>query len=201
MDDGRAELTGGLAGKRRTWAEVQLGGLWTLASTEPRVQEDSRSAMTPPARPLLLLLMVMMTSLPASAVEPETCFSRQHQSAIVNVRQARPSSAMSARKLQSERDCVLACCSEDVKPGAKCNMAVFNGNKDAGEENCFLFHCKAEQDCPLMKAEGGVNTYDIYKGLIHPTTVRPVTMTTTTEQTPPPPPHWPRLHSQPQQPQ
>lgn len=78
---------------------------------------DSRSAMTPPARPLLLLLMVMMTSLPASAVEPETCFSRQHHSAIVNVRQARPSSAMSARKLQSERDCVLACCSEDVKPG------------------------------------------------------------------------------------
>lgn len=43
-------------------------------------------------------------------------------------------------------------------------MAVFNSNKHAGDDNCFLFHCQTEQDCPLMKAQDGINTYDIYKG-------------------------------------
>lgn len=43
-------------------------------------------------------------------------------------------------------------------------MAVFNANKNAGDDNCFLFHCQTEQDCPLMKAQDGINTYDIYKG-------------------------------------
>ncbi|GLD68761.1 MANSC domain-containing protein 1 [Lates japonicus] len=111
-------------------------------------------------------VVITLVSLPVSAVEPETCFSRQHQNAIVNVRQAlnRPSTAMDARVVRSERDCVLACCSEEVKPGAKCNMAVFNANKHAGDDNCFLFHCQTEQDCPLMKAQDGINTYDIYKG-------------------------------------
>ncbi|KAK9526059.1 hypothetical protein VZT92_016715 [Zoarces viviparus] len=142
--------------------------------------------MTPPANALpsswtlrppipavhLLLLLLLMTSLPVSSVEPETCSSRQRQSAIVIVRQAlnRTTTAMGARVVRSERDCVLACCSEDVKPGAKCNMAVFNANKHGGEDNCFLFHCQTEQDCPLMKAQDGINTYNIYKGLIHPTT-------------------------------
>lgn len=45
-------------------------------------------------------------------------------------------------------------------------MAVFKGNKHAGDDNCFLFHCQTEQDCPLMKAEIGINTYDIYKGTL-----------------------------------
>uniref|UniRef100_A0A3Q3QDT2 MANSC domain-containing protein n=1 Tax=Monopterus albus TaxID=43700 RepID=A0A3Q3QDT2_MONAL len=110
--------------------------------------------------------MLMMASLPVSAVEPETCFSRQHQNAIVNFRLAltRAVTANDARVVRSERDCVLACCSEEIKPGAKCNMAVFNANKHAGDDNCFLFHCQTEQDCPLMKAQEGINTYDIYKG-------------------------------------
>ncbi|KAF3859755.1 hypothetical protein F7725_022154 [Dissostichus mawsoni] len=143
--------------------------------------------MPPPSSssPTLLLVVVtsLMTSLVTSqALDPETCYSRQHQSAIVNVRQAmtNPSTAMDARAVTSERDCVLSCCSEEVKPGAKCNMAVFNGNKPAGEDNCFLFHCEVEQDCPLMKAQDNINTYDIYKGLIHPTTLRTSTTTTTT---------------------
>lgn len=71
-------------------------------------------------RPLLAAtLLLLMTSLPVSAVEPETCFSRQHQNVIVNVRQAlgRPTTATDARVVRSERDCVLACCSEEVKPG------------------------------------------------------------------------------------
>lgn len=50
-----------------------------------------------------------------------------------------------------------------VPEGAKCNMAVFKASKEGGLENCFLFHCPTEQDCPL-KAQEGVNTYDIYKG-------------------------------------
>eukprot|EP00064_Thunnus_orientalis_P024655 superscaffoldBa00010932_g24958 len=84
--------------------------------------------MTPPAsaRPswtlkLLLAAAAVLTltaAPPVSAVEQETCFSRQHQSAIVNVRLAltRPGTAMDARVVRSERDCVLACCSEGVKP-------------------------------------------------------------------------------------
>lgn len=47
-------------------------------------------------------------------------------------------------------------------------MAVFNGNKhsdDQNDGNCLLFHCASEEDCPLMKVQPGVNTYDIYKGM------------------------------------
>lgn len=63
------------------------------------------------------VLLVMM-SLPASALDSETCFSRQHQSVTVNVRQALSrAAAMNPRLVHSERDCVLACCSEDVQPG------------------------------------------------------------------------------------
>ncbi|XP_035534801.1 MANSC domain-containing protein 1-like, partial [Morone saxatilis] len=170
------------------------GSLLSCCETFLITECRSAAAMTPPAstrpsRTLWLLivtaLLLMMMSLQVSAVEPEACFSRQHQSVIVNVRLAlnRPTTAMDSRVVRSERDCVLACCSEEVKPGAKCNMAVFNANKHGGDDNCFLFHCQTEQDCPLMKAQDGINTYDIYKGLIHPTTVRPVIMTTTTEQT------------------
>lgn len=43
-------------------------------------------------------------------------------------------------------------------------MAAFKANKRVGEDNCLLFHCPAEADCPLMKAPEGSNTYDIYKG-------------------------------------
>ncbi|XP_023283811.1 MANSC domain-containing protein 1 [Seriola lalandi dorsalis] len=142
---------------------------------------------SPASRTLQLLAaavaVILLTLLPVSAVEPETCFSRQHQSARVNVRLAlnRPGALMEGRAVRSDRDCVLTCCSEEVKPGAKCNMAVFTAIRRSGEDNCLLFHCPTEQDCPLMKAPDGTNTYDIYKGLIHPTTVRPVTTTTTKE--------------------
>ncbi|XP_071187576.1 uncharacterized protein [Salvelinus alpinus] len=76
--------------------------------------------------PLLLAAMLMLAAAgPVSGSDAETCFSRQHQNAIVNVRQAlvRPTTVMDSRVAQSERDCVLACCSEDVKPGIKCTLA------------------------------------------------------------------------------
>ncbi|KAF7653343.1 hypothetical protein LDENG_00084270 [Lucifuga dentata] len=143
-----------------------------------------------PTRTLALLIvstLMLVATRSVSAQETETCFSRQHHNAIVNVRVAlnRPGTVMDTRTVRLERDCVLACCSEEVKTGYKCNMVVFNANKAAGEENCFLFHCVTEQDCPLMRAQEGINAYDIFKGLIHPTTLRSTTtMTTTTTTTP-----------------
>ncbi|XP_061768096.1 MANSC domain-containing protein 1 isoform X2 [Nerophis ophidion] len=138
--------------------------------------------------PLVRTLGLFVVVVVVLRAEPDTCFSRQHQNAIVNVRLAFnvTGSAMDTRVVHSEQDCVLACCSQQVKPGAKCNMAVFNGNKTGGEDNCFLFHCPTEQACPLM-AQSGVRTYDIYKGMIHPATIRPVSMTTSTTTAPPPP--------------
>uniref|UniRef100_A0A3Q3GVH9 Mucin-2-like n=1 Tax=Labrus bergylta TaxID=56723 RepID=A0A3Q3GVH9_9LABR len=125
-----------------------------------------------------LLMLTMMTSLPVSAVEAETCFSRQHQSVIVNVRLSSDVVLKVLTTLIGNNVCVC------VSKGAKCNMAVFNSNKQAGEDNCFLFHCQTEQDCPLMKAEDGINTYDIYKGkdnlTLSPTATTPTTTTTTT---------------------
>lgn len=43
-------------------------------------------------------------------------------------------------------------------------MAVFKSTKPAASDNCLLFHCDTEQDCPLMMAVDGINTYDIFKG-------------------------------------
>ncbi|XP_056133377.1 MANSC domain-containing protein 1 [Lampris incognitus] len=150
--------------------------------------------MTPPASRLsvrMLAAALMLLAVPVLGAEQETCFSRQHQKAIVNVRLAlnRTGMHMDARFVQSERDCVLACCSEEVKQGAKCNMAVFKSNKPAATDNCLLFHCEKEQDCPLMVAQDGINTYDIFKGVMHPTTARPATTaaqttTSTTTQAP-----------------
>ncbi|XP_054876718.1 MANSC domain-containing protein 1 [Poeciliopsis prolifica] len=140
--------------------------------------------MTPQAdlRPLPWLLIVMLLmSFPAAALEPEMCFYRQHQGAAVNVRAAlsRDAAAMMAQSKLSEQDCVKACCSTEVGTGARCNTAMFKANKHPGEGNCLLFHCPTESDCPLMKTTEGSNTSDIYKGLSHPPTLRPLPMTTT----------------------
>lgn len=83
------------------------------------------AAMTPPADlPFSLLfaaaaLVMMLMSLPASALEPETCFYREHQGATVNVRLAlsREATAMITRNASSYRGCVQACCSEEVQTG------------------------------------------------------------------------------------
>lgn len=153
--------------------------------------------MMPPSMLLAftLLPLMPMTSPHVSAAEGETCFFRQHRSVAIDARQAlnRAATTTDARVVQSEQACVRACCSTMVKPGgpasplsgtehkcthfnsvclfegAKCNMVVFNANRKEGEENCFLFHCQGEEDCPLKKALNGTNTYDIYKGK-HPLT-------------------------------
>ncbi|TWW64382.1 hypothetical protein D4764_22G0000290 [Takifugu flavidus] len=121
--------------------------------------------MALPSVLLAVTLLPLITSLPVSAAEEETCFFRQHRSATVSAAQTlNPAAAASdARVVPSEQACIRACCATLVKPGARCNMVVFNGNRNGGEENCFLFHCQGEQDCPLRKALDGTNTYDIYK--------------------------------------
>ncbi|KAL0964901.1 hypothetical protein UPYG_G00274150 [Umbra pygmaea] len=172
--------------------------------------------------PVLLLIAMRMW---AAASSPyETCFSREHQSVCVNMSHALNSSTtfMNPRVTQSEKDCVLACCSEDIRPGIKCTLAVFYSHKSPeplNNQNCHLFYCQNEQDCPLQPAELGTNTYDIFKGLIHPTmrpppsTVQPTsttttqaptptstfpTTTTTTTTTPSPPPPTPAPHRDPE---
>lgn len=108
--------------------------------------------MTPPTsgRPsgtLMLFVyaaftLIVMISLPVSALEPETCFSRQHQSAIVDVRLAlnKQTTAMDARVVRTERDCVLACCSEEVKPGEQSEWGTWGQRlcffKDMFKKNC-----------------------------------------------------------------
>ncbi|XP_067110788.1 MANSC domain-containing protein 1 isoform X2 [Osmerus mordax] len=154
-----------------------------------------------PTRPLsmgtkvvfLLAMTVLMVTVPVQGANQEMCFSRQHQNTIVNVRVAltKPGTAMDSRYVLSERDCVLSCCSQEVKPGISCTMAVYNPNKTKdppNNQNCYLFHCETPQDCPLMATQAGINTFDISKGLIRATTVRPITTaqttTTTTEPAP-----------------
>ncbi|XP_077357593.1 MANSC domain-containing protein 1 isoform X2 [Festucalex cinctus] len=125
--------------------------------------------------------LVLALTLACVHSQREPCFSRQHQNTAVNTRVAIAAvGAPVARSLATEQDCVLACCSQPGQQGAKCNMVVFNGNKRGGEDNCFLYHCPNERDCPLMKAPSGVRTYDIFKGVIHPSTARPVATTTST---------------------
>ncbi|XP_061523793.1 MANSC domain-containing protein 1 isoform X2 [Phycodurus eques] len=124
-----------------------------------------------------LLLLLLPALLPARS-EPERCFSRQHPNAVVNARAALAGAAVSVRALASERDCVLACCSQPGRPGAQCDVAVFDGNKRGGEANCFLYRCPGRRDCPLAEAPPGVSTYDIFKGASHPSPLRPVGTTT-----------------------
>uniref|UniRef100_A0A3B3HV44 MANSC domain-containing protein n=1 Tax=Oryzias latipes TaxID=8090 RepID=A0A3B3HV44_ORYLA len=115
---------------------------------------------TPGLQRLACVLLVMLTSLPASALESETCFSRQHRGATMALQPAlnRTSSGGSSPSPVSHVGGTTP--SNDVSSlkltvpaGARCNMVLFNGKKAAGEENCFLFHCDGEQDCPLMKAQ------------------------------------------------
>ncbi|KAL7857955.1 hypothetical protein AOLI_G00180570 [Acnodon oligacanthus] len=120
---------------------------------------------------LLVGLLFLQASSPALCSNGKTCYSRQHRDAIVDVRIAveHNGAITSSRVKQAEKDCILACCSEEVEPGIKCNMVVYKPSSQTGTDNCYLFHCETEQDCPLVAAKPGINTYDISKDVIHPT--------------------------------
>uniref|UniRef100_A0AAR2K0E1 MANSC domain-containing protein n=1 Tax=Pygocentrus nattereri TaxID=42514 RepID=A0AAR2K0E1_PYGNA len=120
---------------------------------------------------LLVGFLFLQASGPALGSNGKTCYSRQHRDAIVDVRVAveRNGAITSSRVKPAEKDCILACCSEEVEPGVKCNMVVYKPSSQAGMDNCYLFHCETEQDCPLVAAKPGTNTYDISKDVIHPT--------------------------------
>ncbi|XP_016405817.1 mucin-5AC-like [Sinocyclocheilus rhinocerous] len=134
----------------------------------------------------VLLLCVLHVCGGTPDPDREMCYSRQHRDAAVNTRVAldQKGTVMVARAKPSEKDCILTCCSEDVGSGLKCNLVVY----EPGHLNCQLFHCPSERACPLMTASAGVNTYNIFKGITHPTTkgrvtAKPTTTTTTTSTT------------------
>ncbi|XP_051544444.1 integumentary mucin C.1-like [Myxocyprinus asiaticus] len=140
----------------------------------------------------LLACVMLHTCSGTSDTDNETCYSRQHRDVMVNMRLAlaNKGTIMSPRRKPLEKDCILSCCSEDVNPGVKCNLVVYKPPEQSSGENCILFHCPSEQDCPLMTAKVGINTYNIFKGLTHPTTKvngRTTAKLTTTTTTPPPP--------------
>ncbi|XP_016358848.1 mucin-2-like [Sinocyclocheilus anshuiensis] len=129
----------------------------------------------------VLLLCVLHVCGGTPDPDREMCYSRQHQDAAVNTRVAldQKGTVMVARAKPSEKDCILTWCSEDIGSGLKCNLVVY----EPGDLSCQLFHCPSERDCPLMTASAGVNTYNIFKGITHPTTKGRVTAKPTTTST------------------
>lgn len=71
-------------------------------------------------RTAVLLACVVLQAL-GGTFDPdrETCYSRQHRDVGVNTRVAldQKGTVMEARAKPSEKDCILTCCSEDVRPG------------------------------------------------------------------------------------
>lgn len=68
---------------------------------------------------LLGALIILQAHSSALTSTGETCYSRQHRDTIVNVRKAldHQKTIMDVRNKEAERDCILACCSEELKPG------------------------------------------------------------------------------------
>ncbi|XP_035288233.1 MANSC domain-containing protein 1-like [Anguilla anguilla] len=141
--------------------------------------------------PFLLLTMMLLLWGAVSVISAQgqqLCFSKQHQEKTINVRVAlsKKTTIMHAVCHPSELDCLKACCSTDPKD-LNCNIAIFKPGKLQGTENCYLFHCKRDEDCPLMTMNG-VNTYNIFKGLeiinaVSTATNRTTAATTTTHST------------------
>ncbi|XP_061662347.1 MANSC domain-containing protein 1 [Syngnathoides biaculeatus] len=137
--------------------------------------------MTPAPAPAPLFLLFLLLQLPPPGrSEPERCVSMQHRNATVDARAALavPGAAVNARSLPFERDCVLACCSQPVRPGARCDAAAFDGDKRGGDDNCFLYRCPGGRGCPLAEAPPPVSAYYVFRDAIHPSALRPVAATT-----------------------
>ncbi|KAG5830770.1 hypothetical protein ANANG_G00314120 [Anguilla anguilla] len=120
-----------------------------------------RAAIGPLAAALLLMLRSVAMAPPA-----EQCLSKLHVNTIVNVRVALSAkgTVMDSCITPTQQACIRSCCSKDLVPGFKCNMVVYQLNKPLGSDNCYLFHCDREEDCPLVAMEG-VNSYYIFTGL------------------------------------
>ncbi|KAG1932611.1 hypothetical protein F2P79_021122 [Pimephales promelas] len=114
----------------------------------------------------VLLACLVLQACGAPEPDRDTCYSRQHRDVAVNTRAAlgQQGTVMEALAKPSEKDCILTCCSEDLRTGVKCNLVVYNPPARPGDQNCLLFHCESETDCPLTPASAGINTYDIFKG-------------------------------------
>ncbi|KAJ8411329.1 hypothetical protein AAFF_G00173350 [Aldrovandia affinis] len=107
------------------------------------------------------VLLGTATATTASAPPTERCLSKQHVNTIVNVRVAlsQKTTVMDSCVTPTQQACVRDCCSKDLVPGFKCNMVVYRLNKPLGSDNCYLFHCEREEDCPLIAMEGA-NPFD-----------------------------------------
>ncbi|XP_018621494.1 mucin-5AC-like [Scleropages formosus] len=132
------------------------------------------------AASLLLHAALLWASASSSATAAEQCFSKVHPDLIVNASAAflAKSTVLDAHASPSQQACLLDCCSQE---GFKCNWAVYKPDKPAGSENCYLFHCERQDDCPLIPMTG-VNTYNILKGLDYPSKNHLTTATMTTRQ-------------------
>ncbi|KAJ8249596.1 hypothetical protein COCON_G00228120 [Conger conger] len=115
-----------------------------------------------------LAAALLLLGLVAMAAPAEQCLSKLHVNAIVNVRVAlsAKSTVMDSCITPSQQACLHKCCAKDLVPGFQCNMVVYQLNKPLGSDNCYLFHCEREEDCPLV-AMDGVNSHFIFTGLDH----------------------------------
>lgn len=86
---------------------------------------------------LLVSLLFLHTSDPAFGSSGKMCYSRQHRDAIVNVRVTveRNRAITNSKVKQAEKDCILACCSEEVAPGR-----LLKAKSELPEEFNFKMH-------------------------------------------------------------
>ncbi|KAI1882209.1 hypothetical protein AGOR_G00248330 [Albula goreensis] len=139
-----------------------------------------------PVACMLVAAMLLGTTAPAGATEQ--CLTKQHVNMIVNVRVAlsQKTNIMDSCITPTQQACIRDCCSKDLVPGFKCNMVVYQLNKPLGSDNCYLFHCEREENCPLL-AMDGVNSYYIFKGVdqYNPSNMTTMSPIATTSSAPP----------------
>nr|XP_023670984.1 mucin-2-like [Paramormyrops kingsleyae]XP_023670985.1 mucin-2-like [Paramormyrops kingsleyae]XP_023670986.1 mucin-2-like [Paramormyrops kingsleyae]XP_023670988.1 mucin-2-like [Paramormyrops kingsleyae]XP_023670989.1 mucin-2-like [Paramormyrops kingsleyae] len=119
----------------------------------------------------------------SSSATTKQCFSKERTNLIINASAAflARTTVLDARTSLSQQACLLDCCSQEV---FKCNWAVYRPDKPSGSENCYLFYCEREEDCPLIPMNG-VNSYNIFTGVDYPsmnhlTTTKAATQPSTT---------------------
>lgn len=66
-----------------------------------------------------IAVVFLCISSAVTGLDKETCYSRQHRDVIVDVRVAltKEGTTMESRVTPSEKDCILSCCSQEVRPG------------------------------------------------------------------------------------
>uniref|UniRef100_A0A3B3Q370 Uncharacterized protein n=1 Tax=Paramormyrops kingsleyae TaxID=1676925 RepID=A0A3B3Q370_9TELE len=119
----------------------------------------------------------------SSSATTKQCFSKERTNLIINA-----SAAFLARTtvldLINVSPNTIIICAFYFLAVFKCNWAVYRPDKPSGSENCYLFYCEREEDCPLIPMNG-VNSYNIFTGVDYPsmnhlTTTKAATQPSTT---------------------